>query len=596
MFIRWFATPFLSISAAFAEPVKIITDEPVPMPHLIHTVNVLLLMETAFQGIGYNTPIIEQGMRDLSLTGLRFPGGTVANNYLWQEDGFSEPNNDLTGWAGEQIRVFNKLEKKYGLEDYIRLCKRVSATPIWVLNIYEETPESTIALIKHLRSQGLGPDIIEMGNEPYWDGRSRGNVHQYLQFCRPLAAAIKKEFPEIRIGGCLGPIHDGGAFQAKWNEAVAKEPWCEAIVYHEYFGGQGFALEKGEKVPMEAMLRPEAMVAEPVKVIAGLAPGKPIWFTEWNMGQEALKQWKNTGAELHFIAAVFQSLLDHSDTIEIACFHQLYDGMFGTFYVDKETGETVHKPTYHLLKMIGAATSGAETMTALDFEGTDDSIYGFNTKGPEGVRSFLVNRSDKPVELTLPGTADATRALFLIESPPERQFSLNEEIIKRSDFSGPELVLPPYSIALVAADSTMATPDPEVANLFARRPDLQLWYPPYASQQPSFDDKGIYTVDTSTFKDKETAILKMNLESLHLDQGMEYTVSLDISSEPAADIVISYPGEKDFLLTTPTSQRQNLTFKIDSTTPNFDFVFLKPNISAGVKYSFQNFSIVQEPK
>ena len=442
------------------------SGESKPMPRMMHTMNLLLLMESAFQGINYNSPVIEEGMRELAPAALRFPGGTVANNYLWQKDGFSEPHNDLTEWAGEQIRAFNKLEKKYGLEDYIRLCKRVSAKPIWILNVYEETPETTIALIRYLKSQNLSPEIIEMANEPYWDKRSLGNVNLYNEFCRPLAAAIKKEFPEMRIGGCLGPIHNGGDFQALWNESVAKEAWCEATVYHEYYGGQGFALEKGQKIPMEAMLRPEAMIAEPVEVIKGLAPGKPIWFTEWNMGTEALGQWKDTGAELHFISAVFQSLLDHSDTIEIATFHQLYDNLFGTFYVDQESGATVRKGSWHLMKMIAAATSGAETMGKLSFDVAGDSIYGFITRGSEGERTFIVNRSDKPAELTLPASSQAGRSLFLINCPPDRKFSTDEEILTRSDFEGTALTLPPYSIALVAAASTMVTPDSDTATGF----------------------------------------------------------------------------------------------------------------------------------
>ncbi len=562
---------------------------------MIHTMNLLLLMESAFQGINYNSPVIEEGMRELAPTALRFPGGTVANNYLWQKDGFSEPHNDLTEWAGEQIRTFNKLEKKYGLEEYIRLCKRVSAKPIWILNVYEETPESTVALIRHLKSKNLAPEIIEMANEPYWDKRSLGNAYAYIELCRPLAAAIKKEFPEIRIGGCLGPIHDGGDFQAKWNELVAKEPWCEAIVYHEYYGGQGFAMEKGSKIPMAAMLRPEAMVAEPVKVIAGLAPGKPIWFTEWNMGTEALAQWKNTGAELHFISAVFQSLLDHSDTIEIATFHQLYDSLFGTFYVDQESGKTVRKATWPLLKMIGAAVSGAETMGKLDFPGSDDSLYGFTTKGLEGERTFLVNRGEKPAELTLPATSQAGRSLFLIECPPDRKLPPGEKILTTSAFEGNALALPPYSIALVAAPSTMATKDPDAANLFPRRPDLQLWYPPYAAQQPRFDANGIYTVETSAFKDKETAVVKMDLTGLGLEEGKEYTVAFDIKSDPASELVITWPGGKNFLPTVADFQRQNFTFPHDPAAANLDIVFLQPSIAAGVKFSFKDFAITLEP-
>ena len=172
-----------------------------PLPALLHTFNVHFLMETAFDGINYGGPQLEKALRATKPHGLRFLGGTLANNYQWKADNFSDPAaNDLTGWAGEQLRLFRNSGAAYGLPGFARICQREGLEPIWVLNVYEETPESVVAMMRHLDSLSLKVRHIEMANEPYWDQRTANNVRAYIEYCRPLALALKKHDPALRIG------------------------------------------------------------------------------------------------------------------------------------------------------------------------------------------------------------------------------------------------------------------------------------------------------------------------------------------------------------------------------------------------------------
>jgi len=124
----------------------------------------------------------------------------MANNYLWKEDSFSEPSNDKTEWAAEQLRLFRKIGRPYDLPGFARVCKRFKLEPIWVLNVYEETPESVVALFERFDSLELNVRKIELANEPYWDGRSLMNVWKYIEIFRPLAEALKRERPDVQVG------------------------------------------------------------------------------------------------------------------------------------------------------------------------------------------------------------------------------------------------------------------------------------------------------------------------------------------------------------------------------------------------------------
>ena len=54
----------------------------------------------------------------------------------------------------------------------------------------------------------------------------------------------------------------GFNYHEAWNAVLAQEKWFDAIVFHDYYGGQGLALEKGERLPAKVLLYPEAFINE----------------------------------------------------------------------------------------------------------------------------------------------------------------------------------------------------------------------------------------------------------------------------------------------------------------------------------------------
>ncbi len=571
-------------------------------PKDLYGFNCNLLMAIAFEGVTTGGVEMENAIADLKPAGLRFPGGTIANNYLWQKDSFSEQKDDLTQWAGKQIDLFRKMGKPYDLPGYIRQCRQYQLNPIWVLNIYEETPESAVALMEKLAGMRLKVKMVEMGNEPYWDPRSLNNVDIYSQYCRPLAQALKQYDPALAIGACFGPLqNEPYNYRDKWNSILASQDWYDAIIFHDYYGGQGFVLEKGAKLPSEALLHPEPFIDDPVEELTQLVPNKPIWLTEWNIGSEGVKQWKNTGAELLFLGVVFNRLFEHRHSVSCSVFHQIYDSHFGTFYYDKESGTIKTMASYQFFRLMGKALANTEYFRTARFDDAD--ISGFVTIASDGHRLFLVNRGAKSQAIHLPNEFNGVLKRIWIDCPPEKNLGAIEDAIQITELTGREAVVPSYSICLIAPSSVLIdTPDRErKKNLFPTRPYLTLWYPPYASQQPRVDERGVYTLSFAGLTDKPMAIVKINLNGLGLKAGACCRLTFQARAEPPDTLIINLPEQaidRDEALSVwlPLTQQDRIIQKTFIYDPNLNqgevsFFFEQKTIARGGKYVFGDFKI-----
>ncbi len=445
--------PIVTVSAESNEsPVKLDEAAAVPFPKLIYSFNTQLLTATAFHGITYGGPQIAGVVEDLKPYGLRFPGGTVANNYRWQEDSFSQQKGDLTKWASKQFELFRKAGRKYDLRGFASLCRKKNIEPIWVLNIYEETPESVGELLAYLDSIDLDLRYLELGNEPYWDPRSHNDVEAYIEYCRPLVAAIRAKKPDVKIGACFGPVNKPGQYEEKWNAPLAAEDWYDAIVYHEYYGGQGFALEAGVSTPIESMLHPDGFVAEVARAMETARPGLPVWFTEWNIGSKGIKEWKNSGAELLFIAAATQQLFVRSDLFEWGCFHQLYQSTFGTLEWNPKTSHLDTMASYQVFRLLGDAFAGATELIPTTVGDSNDALA-LAVSGTNGYQLLVINRGAKDLSLTLPDNFNpgSLKIATIDCGPPMEKLPINTDLIAESRAAGSIVTLPAYSISRISS-------------------------------------------------------------------------------------------------------------------------------------------------
>lgn len=589
-------------ASAQAASVELTLGEPEPLPERLYSFNTNLLTATAFQGVTYGGPEFEDAVRDLRPRGLRFPGGTIANNYLWRTDSFSEQKDDKTGWAGEQLRLFRKMGRPYDLPGFTRVCKQFGVRPIWVLNVYEESPKSLGALLDHFDEIGLKVQAIEMGNEPYWDPRSFNNVQKYIAYCRPLAKTLRAKRPEIRIGACFGPLNRGFNYEEKWNAPLARETWYDAVVFHEYYGGQGFALDEGERLPARALLRPDALFDEPVEELSTLVPGKPIWFTEWNIGQKGLAQWKNTGGELLFLATAHTRLLEQRHAIQWACFHQFYDGKFGTFYYDKESGTIQTTASYELFRLLGMAFHEADAF--LPLTSTDQDIVGFATAGRDGIRLFLVNRNNAPRDVCLPKGLAVDAKRLTIECPPETGLPISTPLAKAFELDEGEVVLPAHTVSLVASKSHLAVADQTDGGecLFPARPHLTLWYPPYARQQPRVDASGTYTLDLAKLADKPMAVVKMQLAGLDLKPGERYRLAFEARADRHIALIVKLPEPTEGSSAAPTPVgppfrrfRFDFRYSPEENGGEISFFFTKEAIAKGPNVVLRKITLIAAP-
>ncbi len=559
-----------------------------PLPEQLFTFNSDMATAIMFRGVGYDSPQFEDAVRQLRPQGLRFPGGTLANNYLWSNDSFSQPTNDKTGWAGEQLQLFRKIGRPYDLPGFARVVGRNNVIPIWVLNVYEETPESVLKLFEKLDSLGMKVESVEMANEPYWDGRSMADVNSYIDATRPIAEALKRQRPDLQIGACFAPFENPANYEAIWNAPLSKQAWFDAVVFHEYYGGQGFALEKGERVSAKALQHPEAMVDAPVTKLRAIMPDKPIWFTEWNIGMEGLDQWKNTGAELQFIAAMFASLIEHREAIDIACFHAFYDSRFGPFYLDDESGQLRTNASYELFRMLGTVFADAQSLRPIKL--ASDNLRGFATQNASDVRLFVLNRGDDAVRLKLPPEINGELAHAMMDCAPSRKLDPSTSHTKTKLLTAEGVTLPPNSINLIGRRETLAfepaTTDDN--NLFPRRPDLLFWYPPYASEQPRFNSEGVYTVELAKCKDKSLAVLKMNLASSKLQAGGEYAIAFEAKASVDGPIIVKLPQAD-------TKDGQYCLLNGDYAPLRFTFTFDSGSNDGGLAIVFQEELIAQSP-
>ena len=345
----------------------------------------------------------------------------------------------------KRISLFRNSGRKYDRAGFISLCKQYDIEPIWVLNVFHESPQSVSELLAELKKAGVKLRAIELANEPYWDPRSFNNVWKYIELARPLALAIRGAKSGVQIGACFGPLGKKFDYESKWNQILAKQNWYDAVVYHEYFGGQGIAVDKGAKLPVEQLLNPSEFISTPAKYFAELVPEKPVWMTEWNIGRETLNEYKNTGAELLFLASTYCDLVEHRDAIQLACLHQIYEQGFGTFFWNPTAKAVVKLPSYKLHLLLAKATDGATHV--LRIKNLPAGTKGFAAENDDETRLFLVNSTKNSQRLSL--SAAVKHTALLHAAPKSRPGEFNDIAIDQSTNGSGTFELPAYTICLI---------------------------------------------------------------------------------------------------------------------------------------------------
>lgn len=135
---------------------------------------------------------------------LRFPGGSLSDSYHWADGvGTQEnrpPGRDLSNRQKPNI---------FGTDEFLKLSRRLSATPVITANTSSGTADEAAAWVKYTKEAATARHLPkaqfwEIGNEPYLKEASRPDLavapDEFIRRFNRFATAMRKADPTIKIG------------------------------------------------------------------------------------------------------------------------------------------------------------------------------------------------------------------------------------------------------------------------------------------------------------------------------------------------------------------------------------------------------------
>ncbi len=140
--------------------------------------------------------VIETKLKEIPCKFLRYPGGTVADNFHWKTN-LLDNNNRFPYEEGETETDF---------DEFMAFCSRIGAEAILVVNTeswfirqdVEGGAREAADWVKYCKTKGYKVRYWEIGNETYWHPFMTAT--EYANVVKTYAQAMKAEDPDILIG------------------------------------------------------------------------------------------------------------------------------------------------------------------------------------------------------------------------------------------------------------------------------------------------------------------------------------------------------------------------------------------------------------
>ncbi len=276
------------------------------LPKFLFGVNSPITYDIPYESPGFAELI----KKELAPGYLRFPGGTVANYYNWRTGyievkevrGGSVYRRQLLSYQ-EQIKALHP--QPITVPQFARLCEEIGCDFVLVPNLETSTIEEQTAWFNDLKSKGVRPRHIEMGNEfsiaLLNDVETLRLFPDYASYRRLAKKYLEAFRPYLPEGARIGLQADGAIFfhkgdpgsgfghrQWKWDQDMTNEPWFQAITYHPYapsgsIGGGSSNPETPARAFTSMLARIDEGTDRAMNYFQQKFPGKEVWITEWGL-------------------------------------------------------------------------------------------------------------------------------------------------------------------------------------------------------------------------------------------------------------------------------------------------------------------------
>lgn len=138
---------------------------------------------------------IETSLKNMPVTSLRYPGGTVADNFHWK-----------TNLLSNRFRFpYEEGDTESDFDEFMTFCLRVGAEPIIVVNTeswqiaqdLDGGAQEAADWVQYCKDKGYKVKYWEIGNETYW--HPFFTAREYGQTVKKYAQAMKAVDPTIKI-------------------------------------------------------------------------------------------------------------------------------------------------------------------------------------------------------------------------------------------------------------------------------------------------------------------------------------------------------------------------------------------------------------
>ena len=305
-------------------------------------------------------PYVVERMKEIGLSVLRYPGGSLANTYDWHKA------------VGP---LASRGEWHFGIDEYIATCRAIGAEPQFIVSDYTGTPKDAAGLVEYLNARAVpghswamlrakGGHVqpyhvrwFELGNETDNGGgypRRTFSAEQYAAYALATIRAMRSVDPKVKIGIITAtgkPVAD------PWNAAVFRRvgPSADFVVVHLYAVGQDTT--SPEDLVMRGCMASAdqyeaSFQAYHALIRKAVGHDLPLALTEYNGGFDLpTPPYRfSLGAAL-FSADLIRVLLKPSSGILLANYWQAVNGYWGMLRGEGSSWMTM--PAYPLRKLWG---------------------------------------------------------------------------------------------------------------------------------------------------------------------------------------------------------------------------------------------------
>ena len=296
-----------------------------PTPSSVNVDQISLFSGMALATGGYR-PDLYFAIDDLKPASIRWPGGSFANRYIWQNA--IGPHEKRLPHPSEQWN--DRDTYQFGTDEFIQFCEKVGAEPILVLNTSRGVDDALNWLeycmgdatteYGKMRAANGHPEpyqlkTIEIDNEPWLMMQYPAYLERVKTFC----PAIRAKFPDLKLsvagsyGYDTGPGEGNQGANRNWDPRIIDDAGkLFDILSPHYYNGIAFDADYVEDpYKYEEFLKSRGEI-----IRKSDNPNIKIYVSEWNLTNS---RWGNDWRVGLYAGGILNAFERQGDIVTMSC-------------------------------------------------------------------------------------------------------------------------------------------------------------------------------------------------------------------------------------------------------------------------------------